>query len=902
MTGVGRTKLSSFCDKLIEAGWLAAIIIIPLYFNIYTQRVFAIGKACLLRSIVLLMVLAWVVSVAENWKRDGGQGEDVGLARQVLDFLKLPVVLPVVAFAIVYLVTSITSVWSLVSFRGSYRRFQGTYTTLAYLVIFLLIVGTLRTRRQVERLVSVAVLTSLPVSLYAFIQHYGLDPIPWSDDVAVRVTSTLGNAISISAYLILIVPLTIRQTFVAFSEIRAEEGRPLRILSAVLYLLILVMQVAAIVFSQSRGPFLGLASGLFFFFLLWAVVNANKKLVLSVIGLAVLLGLFLVILNLPNTPLSAVRDWPYVGRLSTIAEATTFESRVLMWRGAINMIQADPLRAVVGYGPETIFVAYQPYMVPELTDFSMPQRNPDRSHNDLLDAVITTGGIGAAVYLLLFGSVFYYGLRGLGLLPESRWQKLFIILLAAGGLVGAGLIWYLAGSLKFIGVSVPGGMLVGLLAYLVVYLVLHRGKDAGWDGSLLLLIGLFSAVVGHFIEIQSGIPVMPTRLMFWTHAALLVVIGLSLERVRPLIPLEVRSVSDGRRRPRDRRRKYRRGERGLSFVELFPGHLLTQSLAVGLIMVALGLSLINLEFNALLLWFMVMVWLFAGAVVIIDARLRDGVEWWAALVSYPVASLGLSLLFIPLHAANRPPADDPARLVTVHYLCFGLSFLVIAASLLKDVSLPRLGWRKGNWWLYGGALIMIIALIVTTNVNVARADIYFKVGDAMLGYENWDAAVSFFKRAVKLAPKQDYYRRWLGQAYLRQAMADPEHRTVWLQEAEKSLERARELNHLNSESYAHLGELYQYWGGVVGDAQGASDKLEASLSNYQRALERNPVTEGIRLRERIMNVRIELAKAYVRAERFEAAIEELEAAQELAPDEKKVELEALITELRAQAQ
>jgi hypothetical protein len=55
-----RTRLGWFCDKVIEAGWLAAVIIVPLFFNIYSQRVFEPDKLSLLRSIALVMGVAWL--------------------------------------------------------------------------------------------------------------------------------------------------------------------------------------------------------------------------------------------------------------------------------------------------------------------------------------------------------------------------------------------------------------------------------------------------------------------------------------------------------------------------------------------------------------------------------------------------------------------------------------------------------------------------------------------------------------------------------------------------------------------------------------------------------------------------------------------------------------------------
>ena len=60
------TKLSVYCDKIIEAGWLFSVILIPLFFNVYSSRVFEPDKLTLLRSIVLVMIVAWLIKVLER--------------------------------------------------------------------------------------------------------------------------------------------------------------------------------------------------------------------------------------------------------------------------------------------------------------------------------------------------------------------------------------------------------------------------------------------------------------------------------------------------------------------------------------------------------------------------------------------------------------------------------------------------------------------------------------------------------------------------------------------------------------------------------------------------------------------------------------------------------------------
>ena len=62
------TKIQKYCESVIEAGWLAALIIAPLFFNTYSSRVFEPDKISLIRSISLVMLLAYLVKVL-----DGGQ-------------------------------------------------------------------------------------------------------------------------------------------------------------------------------------------------------------------------------------------------------------------------------------------------------------------------------------------------------------------------------------------------------------------------------------------------------------------------------------------------------------------------------------------------------------------------------------------------------------------------------------------------------------------------------------------------------------------------------------------------------------------------------------------------------------------------------------------------------------
>src|SRR5690606_11866957 len=162
------SKVTRWCEGFIEAGWLAALVIAPLFFNIHSERVFEPDKLTLVRSIALMMSVAWVVRFIDlqGWRNLGWLHP-----RREGSIWRMPFVLPVAILVIVYLVSTAFSVTPRVSWAGSYQRLQGTYSTLSYIVIFALAVATIRRREQINRIVTTVIITSIPIALYGMLQH-----------------------------------------------------------------------------------------------------------------------------------------------------------------------------------------------------------------------------------------------------------------------------------------------------------------------------------------------------------------------------------------------------------------------------------------------------------------------------------------------------------------------------------------------------------------------------------------------------------------------------------------------------------------------------------------------------------------------------------------------------------
>ena len=207
------TKLGVFCDKVLETGWLLAVIITPLLFNVYSSRVFEPDKLTTLRTVAVIMAAVWLVKYAE---------ERVSGRHEMELTWRTPLVFPTLFMVLVYLLSTVLSVTPWVSLLGSYQRLQGTYTTLSYVVVFFIILQGLRTRAQLDRLITVVIVNSLPIALYGLVQRNRLDPLPWGGDVTRRVASNMGNPIFVAAYLIMVFPLIVGRIAESFKAILTE--------------------------------------------------------------------------------------------------------------------------------------------------------------------------------------------------------------------------------------------------------------------------------------------------------------------------------------------------------------------------------------------------------------------------------------------------------------------------------------------------------------------------------------------------------------------------------------------------------------------------------------------------------------------------------------------------------
>jgi Flp pilus assembly protein TadD len=407
------SRLHRVATILIEAGWLAAVVLVPLTVNPWGYN-HELHKAALLQMLVLLMAAVHVVALA--WSPQPAASRR---------WLRRPLVLPILLVAGAILLSTVASLSPLVSLWGPYYGRRGAHLLLTLILWALLVAAHLRTPAQRRRLVAAIVIAGSLVALAPFL----IAVAPFAevlrrggDLLTGRPGGTLVNPIFLGAYLIIVIPFTLAKvvTGLGSAVTRARqgnlalEGRWLTFVKVAGWGAALILQLFTLLIAQSRGPWLGALVGVVVFavLVLWPT---HRRLVL--LGLAVgtlLVGGVLAGLNFDVARTSRLSQLPYVRRVvgATDLSGGTVRVRLVLWQAAWKVVTTWPevglapdplhaLRPLAGYGPELAVVAYNTAYSPELAHIENPDLIWDRSHNQTLDLLAMRGWLGLATVTVL---------------------------------------------------------------------------------------------------------------------------------------------------------------------------------------------------------------------------------------------------------------------------------------------------------------------------------------------------------------------------------------------------------------------------------------------------------------------------------------------------------------------
>ena len=273
------------------------------------------------------------------------------------------------------------------SFWSNYERMEGLLGELHLLAFFVVLAGMIKSERQWQVLWKLSLAVSVIVGVSALGQLFrATGTVP-------RLDATFGNPIYLAVYMLI-------QLFISLWFAVKPNLKPVWRLG---YGLLAVFQFVILYYTGTRGALVGLGTGVLVATVLIALgakqyprarrVSAGALVVLILLG-----GGFWVARSS-----QFVQSSPVLSRLANISLSNgTTRDRLLVWGISWQGIKERPL---LGWGPENFNLVFGKYFNPALYG-----AEPwfDRSHNILLDWLVTAGILGLVGYLLLFGTALWY--------------------------------------------------------------------------------------------------------------------------------------------------------------------------------------------------------------------------------------------------------------------------------------------------------------------------------------------------------------------------------------------------------------------------------------------------------------------------------------------------------------
>ena len=299
------------------------------------------------------------------------------------------------AFFGALLISSIFSVDINLSFWGDVERMLGWFHLVHFLLFYLIIITIFREWRDWKNLFIFFTLVSVVISIVGIGQRYEIFKSPWGTD---RVISLIGNAAYVGAFAIFSIYFTLILIF-------REKNRIL----IALYALAGLLSFLVLVFSGTRGAYLGFGLGMIIFFFLYGILGDNRLIRRASWGLIIFSALA-AILIFANRDSQFVKDSAFLRRITTskLTDAT-LQTRIISWKTAVKDFPAHP---ILGTGYGNFAITFDKYFDPVFYNHTSSETYFDRAHNNLVDIISTTGAVGGLTYLFIFAACFYYLIRG----------------------------------------------------------------------------------------------------------------------------------------------------------------------------------------------------------------------------------------------------------------------------------------------------------------------------------------------------------------------------------------------------------------------------------------------------------------------------------------------------------
>lgn len=293
------------------------------------------------------------------------------------------------------LLSSIFGVNFNLSMWGNVERMLGFFQLIHFLAFYLIVITVMRTWEDWRNVFLVSTVCAFFVSLDGIGQKMGLMESPWNTD---RIIATIGNSAYVGAYAIF---------NLYFCLILAWKENNWGIRS--LHLLNCFVIFLAMIFSGTRGSYIGFLVSILVMLFLFGILNQSKKIKFWSMGIFLFFGLIVGLLFV-NANKPFVTNNLYLNRFAHISFTdATMQTRFISWKAAYKDFHNHP---ILGTGHGNYAITFDKYFDPKFLTFTSSETYFDRAHNNLIDITSTSGLLGLITYLFVFAASFYYLITG----------------------------------------------------------------------------------------------------------------------------------------------------------------------------------------------------------------------------------------------------------------------------------------------------------------------------------------------------------------------------------------------------------------------------------------------------------------------------------------------------------
>jgi len=406
-----RQQIVNLSNVVISYGVIILAFLTPLFFLPTTSEFYEFNKQTLLVGGAVFLLLIWAIKM---------------VAQRRFLITRTPLDLPLIIFALIYVLATIFSTDWFVSLAGFYPRFWGsTVSILSLIILYFTAVSNLRSRTLVTNALLALVIGTVVAALLNILHFFGLYVFSetWAQN---RSWTPLASVNNLAFLISLVIPLTIG-LLIYFKETTIRA-----FLTACLIILF-----GSFVAINLLGAWIALFFGALASLLFWNKISLDNEAKTSLIVTGVF-WIFAVFLFMTSWGQSTLKSYINRSEVKEGKEKIELNKEISLPAGAGWNITTSALgeRPILGSGPATYFYNFTAYKPFGLNNTAFWDLRFDRSSSEIFTLASSVGVLGLLSFLLIFFAVVRASYRYLTTAVESS-LEVFIFASAAAFMAGS---------------------------------------------------------------------------------------------------------------------------------------------------------------------------------------------------------------------------------------------------------------------------------------------------------------------------------------------------------------------------------------------------------------------------------------------------------------------------------